>query len=106
MKNALQAIEEAGRPGTVTVAGRVAGDYVEITVEDDGCGISAENQKKLFQPYFTTKKHGNGIGLALTERIIHLHGGKIACESFEGRGTKFTILFNRKDPYHGQDTRG
>lgn len=104
--NALQAIEEAGRSGMVTVAGRVAGDYVEITVEDDGCGISAENQKKLFQPYFTTKKHGNGIGLALTERIIHLHGGKITCESQEGRGTKFTILFNKKDPYHGQDTRG
>jgi two-component system, NtrC family, nitrogen regulation sensor histidine kinase NtrY len=105
VKNALQAVEEAGRPGTVKVSGRAAGDYLEITIEDNGCGISAENQKKLFQPYFTTKKHGNGIGLALTERIIHLHGGKIICESAEGRGTTFTILFNMKDPYHGQDTR-
>jgi nitrogen fixation/metabolism regulation signal transduction histidine kinase len=103
--NAQQAIRETGRPGTISVSGRLAGDYVEIAVADNGCGISAENQKKLFQPYFTTKKHGNGIGLALTERIVSLHGGKIMCESEEGRGTKFTIFFNVKDPYHGEDTR-
>jgi nitrogen fixation/metabolism regulation signal transduction histidine kinase len=104
--NAQQAIAEAARPeGNITVKGRVAGDYVEVTVTDNGCGISAENQKKLFQPYFTTKKHGNGIGLALTERIISLHGGTILCESDVGTGTTFTILFNVKDPYHGEDTR-
>jgi two-component system, NtrC family, nitrogen regulation sensor histidine kinase NtrY len=103
--NAQQAIRETGRPGTITVSGCRAGDYVEIAVTDNGCGISTENQKKLFQPYFTTKTHGNGIGLALTERIVSLHGGTIMCESEEGRGTKFIILFNVKDPYHGEDTR-
>jgi two-component system, NtrC family, nitrogen regulation sensor histidine kinase NtrY len=103
--NSQQAVQEAGRPGKITVSGRLTGDYVEITVADNGCGISAENQKKLFQPYFTTKKHGNGIGLALTERIVSLHGGKIMCESEEGKGTTFTILFNVKDPYHVEDTR-
>jgi two-component system, NtrC family, nitrogen regulation sensor histidine kinase NtrY len=105
LKNAVQAVEEAGQPGEIRVSGKVSGDYVEIAIADNGCGISAENQKKLFQPYFTTKKHGTGIGLALTERIINLHGGKILCESAEGAGTTFTLLLNRKDPYHGQDTR-
>ncbi len=105
LKNAVQATEDAGRRPEIKISGRVVGDYVEIAVADNGCGISAENQKKLFQPYFTTKNHGNGIGLALTERIVNLHGGKILCESREGEGTTFTILFNKEDPYHGQDTR-
>jgi two-component system, NtrC family, nitrogen regulation sensor histidine kinase NtrY len=102
--NAQQAIRETSRAGTIAVTGRLAGDNVEIAVADNGCGISVENQKKLFQPYFTTKTHGNGIGLALTERIVSLHGGTITCESEEGIGTKFTIFFNVKDPYHVEDT--
>jgi nitrogen fixation/metabolism regulation signal transduction histidine kinase len=105
VKNAVQAVEEAGWRGEIRVRCAVVGDYVEIAVTDNGCGISVENQKKLFQPYFTTKIHGNGIGLALTERIIHLHGGKILCESEVGSGTTFTILLSTKGPYHGQDTR-
>ncbi len=105
LTNAAQAIAESGRQGSVTVTAGLSGKYVQITVADNGCGISEENQKKLFQPYFTTKKHGNGIGLALTERIISLHGGKISCESTLGEKTAFTILFNVKDPYHVEDTR-
>jgi two-component system, NtrC family, nitrogen regulation sensor histidine kinase NtrY len=101
LRNSVQAVAEAGRQGSITVRGRHDKERVFIAVEDNGCGISGENQKKLFQPYFTTKKHGNGIGLALTERIMNLHGGTIACESREGEGTTFTLTFNLKDPYHG-----
>ena len=101
IRNSIQAIAETGRQGTITVRTRHNDDHVEIAVEDNGCGISMENQKRLFQPYFTTKKHGNGIGLALTERIMSLHGGRIACESEEGGKTTFTLIFNLKDLYHG-----
>jgi signal transduction histidine kinase len=64
---------------------------VRITIADNGCGIAPENLEKLFQPYFTTKKGGNGIGLALAERIISLHGGGISCRSEFGKGTAFDI---------------
>ena len=94
IKNGMEAVAMAGRPGTVVVSCRQNGATIRLSVTDTGCGISEENRKKLFQPYFTTKKHGNGIGLALTERIITLNGGKISCESEEGNGSTFTIVFS------------
>jgi two-component system, NtrC family, nitrogen regulation sensor histidine kinase NtrY len=92
IKNGIEAVEAVGRPGKITVKCVKVEKDICLSIIDNGCGISLENQKKLFQPYFTTKKHGNGIGLALTERIITLNGGKIACESTEGVGTTFTII--------------
>lgn len=74
--------------GTVT---RPAGKYLLISVSDQGCGISAENLKRIFDPYFTTKKTGNGLGLASCLSIINKHGGTIDVESEEGRGTTFSI---------------
>jgi nitrogen fixation/metabolism regulation signal transduction histidine kinase len=95
VKNAIQAVEEAGRPGRIKVTVKNEDDRVLLSVADNGCGISDENKKRLFQPYFTTKKHGSGIGLALTERIVSLNGGEILCESEAGRGTTFTLIFNK-----------
>jgi two-component system nitrogen regulation sensor histidine kinase NtrY len=93
VKNGTEAVESAGRPGALVVSCKRNGATISLAVQDTGCGISPENRRKLFQPYFTTKKHGNGIGLALTERIVTLNGGKITCESEEGKGTTFTIMF-------------
>jgi PAS domain S-box-containing protein len=67
------------------------GDYVKIEVQDFGVGISAENLKKIFDPYFTTKESGNGLGLASSLSIINKHDGKIFVNSIRGKGTKFTI---------------
>ena len=65
---------------------------VHITIRDDGCGISEEGQKKLFQVFFSTKgSKGTGLGLAVTQKIIHEHKGEIDVDSEEGKGTTFTI---------------
>lgn len=68
-----------------------AGDYIRITFADQGCGISDGDLKKVFDPYFTTKSTGNGLGLASAHSIISRHGGHIAANSVTGRGTTFTI---------------
>jgi nitrogen fixation/metabolism regulation signal transduction histidine kinase len=91
IKNAAEAIAETGRSGEIAVSSVRDGAMVRIRVADNGCGIAPENLEKLFQPYFTTKKGGNGIGLALAERIISLHGGGISCQSRAGEGTTFDI---------------
>ncbi|NTV50352.1 MAG: PAS domain S-box protein [Geobacteraceae bacterium] len=68
-----------------------AGDYVRISFIDQGCGISEDNLKKIFDPYFTTKSAGNGLGLASVHSIVSRHGGHIAVSSITGKGTTFTI---------------
>ena len=67
------------------------GDYVRITCKDRGGGIPPENIHKIFDPYFTTKEHGNGLGLTTAYSIVKRHNGYIAVESYVGRGTCFTI---------------
>jgi signal transduction histidine kinase len=62
-----------------------------LSFSDQGSGISSEDLEKIFQPYFTTKEAGIGLGLAITERIIKEHGGGIIVSSNEGRGTTFTV---------------
>jgi two-component system, NtrC family, nitrogen regulation sensor histidine kinase NtrY len=96
IKNSVEAVERTGRPPVVEVSAYARDGVVAVAVRDNGCGISADNRKNLFQPYFTTKKQGSGIGLALIERIITLHGGTIAVESEEGVGTLMTIIFTQK----------
>ncbi|MGQ9631135.1 MAG: ATP-binding protein [bacterium] len=64
---------------------------VRIVISDTGCGIKDENLKKIFNPFFTTKDEGVGLGLAISYQIIQDHGGTIEVSSEEGRGTSFTI---------------
>lgn len=68
-----------------------AGCYVEVAVTDLGQGIGVEAITKVFDPYYTTKPRGTGLGLAVTHRIIHNHDGAIQVRSTPGRGTTFTI---------------
>ncbi len=67
------------------------GEYVRISVEDRGVGIAKEHLGKIFDPYFTTKQKGSGLGLAMTYSIIKKHGGHIAVDSTLGKGTVFHI---------------
>jgi CheY-like chemotaxis protein len=67
------------------------GRYVRITVEDSGIGISPEHLGRIFDPYFTTKQKGSGLGLATSYSIIKNHGGYIGVESELGKGTKFYV---------------
>jgi len=68
------------------------GSFVIITIADNGVGIPKENLKKIFDPFFSTKKEGHGLGLATSYSIIKKHSGHIEVESLEGEGTKFTIF--------------
>ncbi len=65
---------------------------LRITVGDSGTGIRREDLGRVFDPYFTTKASGMGLGLAVVHRIVEAHGGEIRLESEPGRGTTFTVL--------------
>ena len=90
VRNASDAVA-ANDGGTVTLRTRTAGSRVEIAVEDDGIGIPNELQPRLFDPFFSTKESGSGLGLALTQQIVRDHGGDLRVESAVGRGTTFTV---------------
>lgn len=66
-------------------------DYVMVSIRDTGSGISSEQINYLFDPYFTTKEQGNGLGLTVVYALIKKHGGEIQVESSPGKGTTFTI---------------
>ncbi|HEY7557958.1 MAG TPA: ATP-binding protein [Candidatus Binatia bacterium] len=65
---------------------------IEITVSDQGAGISPENRERIFDPFFTTKAQGTGLGLAFTHKIISAHRGSIKITSSPGRGTQFSVF--------------
>ena len=92
MLNAEQAMPDGG---TLTLIGRVDGantaHAVCLDVIDTGCGMSSEVLAKVFKPFHTTKKDGNGLGLATARKVVLAHGGTIDVQSEPGRGTKFTI---------------
>lgn len=104
--NAIQAMPQGGtvRISASNVAlphndptGLPAGPYVQITVADEGCGISPENLARIFDPFFTTKPTGSGLGLSMSYSIIVRHGGRITAASELGRGTAFTVLLPASD---------
>jgi two-component system NtrC family sensor kinase len=70
-----------------------SGEYVDLIVEDTGCGIRKEDLPRIFDPFFTTKldKKGTGLGLSMVYSIVQRHGGSIEVQSEVGVGTKFTI---------------
>jgi two-component system, cell cycle sensor histidine kinase and response regulator CckA len=80
------------------ISGLPAGDYVEFEVRDNGGGIPAEHLEKIWDPFFTTKKHGAGLGLPTAVAIVRRHGGQIGVDSTPGVGTVFTIFLPSSAP--------
>ncbi len=78
--------------GELTVSASFVDEVFRFSFSDKGTGIAADDMEKIFQPYFTTKEAGIGLGLAITERIIKEHGGEILVESLPGNGTTFTVI--------------
>ena len=70
--------------------------HVLVTVEDNGIGISEENKIKIFEPKFTTKSSGMGLGLAMVKNIVETYKGNITFTSQLGIGTTFTVTFPKK----------
>jgi len=92
LSNLIQNAIQASAPGTsVRLTGKKAEGEIEITVEDHGEGISPQNLENIFNPFFTTKSNGVGLGLAIVSKIIDEHRGKITATSTVGRGTTFRI---------------
>ena len=88
--NAIQAMPQGGQ---LTLSGRNSkeGQWIHLSIEDSGMGISPEDIDKLFDPFFSTKEGGVGLGLSITHRIIDQHHGKIEVESIPEKGTIFTV---------------
>jgi nitrogen fixation/metabolism regulation signal transduction histidine kinase len=93
LKNAAEATPQSSVCEVTLRTRAVANGRIELEVIDNGAGLSAEALKKIFQPNFTTKQEGAGLGLAMVKRIIEQHGGSIEVESVEGKGTAFKIIF-------------
>jgi len=77
--------------GTIALRARAAGDRIVIEVEDNGIGIAPDVLSRMFDPFFSTKEGGSGLGLALTQQIVRDHGGYLRVDSVVGRGTTFTV---------------
>jgi PAS domain S-box-containing protein len=94
--NAIEAVE--ANKGVIKVGCHCDHDLCKITIEDNGCGISEEDKAKIFDPYFTGKSTGVGLGLATTRSIINTHKGRIEVESKIGQGTRFNIELQQLSP--------
>lgn len=105
--NAEQAMLEAHGKGTLTVATTVSGKMVQISFTDDGPGISPENMRRLFTPFFTTKEvgKGTGLGLSICHGIVTEHGGRIYAESKLGKGATFIVELPAKNNHGAGETQ-
>ncbi len=90
--NAIQAMEQGGE---LSVSADAREGTMVIIVSDTGCGIESESLNRVFDPYFTTKPEGTGLGLAMSAKIVEEHGGSIKIASEQGQGTSVTV----KIPY-------
>ncbi|MDR3581062.1 MAG: PAS domain S-box protein [Oryzomonas sp.] len=116
--NAVQAMPGGGRLAVkaenaalsgMNTLGLAPGEYVKLIFSDEGCGIPEEEQKQIFDPYFTTKSCGTGLGLSSVYSIITRHGGHISVNSGAGKGATFTIYLPSTreaaaEPGTGHDT--
>jgi PAS domain S-box-containing protein len=98
IKNALQAMTKGGK---LTLQTGEGSEGVWVSVGDTGGGIPQEQVNRIFEPFYTTKKKGSGLGLMIVQRIVRSHGGRIELDSQVGRGTVFRIWL----PLHERRTR-
>ncbi|MGH9428249.1 MAG: sensor histidine kinase, partial [Terriglobia bacterium] len=90
--NAIQAVNQGGKVTVTTHLERKARGSLRITVADNGKGISPAQRASIFEPFYTTRSDGTGLGLTIVKKIVEQHDGRIEVESWEGKGTRFTIV--------------
>lgn len=88
IRNAINFTPEGGK---INIIAAQKGDRIEISIEDTGVGIAKDNLERIFQPFERTGNDGAGLGLTLVKNIVELHGGTVAIESEEGKGTKAIV---------------
>jgi signal transduction histidine kinase len=107
LSNAYEAVQASAGSGTgpnggvVTIRTSASGDKVHIEVVDTGIGMDDETRAQVFEPFYSTKTRGTGLGLAVTRRIVDSHRGLIHIDSEVGRGTTFTVEFPAADATGG-----
>lgn len=94
--NAADALDGGTGKSEIVLTTRREGDFVVATVRDTGCGIPPENLEKVFEPHFSTKQHGHGLGLSNCKRIVENHGGQISVQSKVGEYTEFKVTLPTK----------
>jgi signal transduction histidine kinase len=87
----LNAVQASKAGGQVTVEAE-AGEQVRVRVIDNGCGIAADDQKRIFEPFFSARQGGTGLGLFLSLNFVRRWGGEIRVESIVGRGSTFEVV--------------
>lgn len=89
IQNSLEAMPDGGE---LIISTWCEGNQAIMRVADSGAGMNAESLAQIFQPFFTTKSRGTGLGLALVQQTVSQHDGRVECDSLEGRGSAFTIF--------------
>ena len=92
LRNAVEACVAASTAPVITVDGRVEGGSVRVTVDDNGPGVPAADRERVFRPFVTTRDRGTGLGLALVQKIVVTHNGRIQVAAAPGGGASFQIL--------------
>jgi signal transduction histidine kinase len=101
---AINGIQAMPGGGALNISGRRDNGAIEVEVRDQGTGIPPEIRDKIFNLYFTTKKAGSGIGLAMAYRVMQLHNGSLGFESQPGMGTAFRLRFPAIEQLQTPDT--
>ncbi len=94
IKNAVEATEEGKRPEVSVSFARIKRGRILVSVNDRGCGISDESRQKIFDPFYTTKIHGSGIGLSIASQFVKAAGGELSIKSRSGGGTSAIVILN------------
>ena len=97
--NAIDALEEAKTPDSgiqINAGENLAGTEVWLRVKDNGPGMDSATLERVFNPFFTSKASGTGLGLALSKKIVDAHGGSIEATSVIGQGTEFLLTFPKQ----------
>lgn len=87
----LNAVDATDRRGRIEITASARQGFAEIAIRDDGIGIAAADAARLFQPYFTTKDHGTGLGLFVCRKLVAEHGGTMHFSALPDRGTEFCV---------------
>jgi len=94
----LNAIDAMPEGGTIHASVRATGESVSLTISDEGAGVPDAIRPEIFNPFFTTKAKGTGLGLAKVQTVAEAHGGSATCVCEPGRGAAFTIALPRAKP--------
>ena len=96
--NLLLNAVQACRPGGTVASGLEAGSDIRIRVTDNGCGIAPENRQRIFEPFFSARQGGTGLGLFLSLNFVRRWGGDILVESVAGKGSTFEVVLPALTP--------